>query len=208
MKLIAGLGNPGQKYAGTRHNAGFRVVDAIVARHRLEWESAPVDALMARWRARDSLLVKPLTFMNLSGYAVGELQRYFKIELADLLVIVDEAQLKLGRLRARPSGSAGGHNGLKSLIEQLGTEQFARLRIGVGRGDDRRDLADHVLATFEPHERPVLDDAVARAADAVEVFITDGIGAMMNRFNRREDTEAEKETENDAGKEQKQEDGS
>jgi PTH1 family peptidyl-tRNA hydrolase len=208
MKLIAGLGNPGQKYAGTRHNAGFRVVDAIVARHRLEWESALVDALMARWRARDSLLVKPLTFMNLSGYAVGELQRYFKIELADLLVIVDEAQLKLGRLRARPSGSAGGHNGLKSLIEQLGTEQFARLRIGVGRGDDRRDLADHVLATFEPHERPVLDDAVARAADAVEVFITDGIGAMMNRFNRREDTEAEKETENDAGKEQKQEDGS
>jgi PTH1 family peptidyl-tRNA hydrolase len=163
---------------------------------------------MAKWRAASVLIVKPLTFMNLSGYAVGELQRYFKIELADLLVIVDEAQLKLGRLRARPSGSAGGHNGLKSLIEQLGTEQFARLRIGVGRGDDRRDLADHVLATFEPHERPVLDDAVARAADAVEVFITDGIGAMMNRFNRREDTEAEKETENNAGKEQKQEDGS
>jgi PTH1 family peptidyl-tRNA hydrolase len=153
MKLIVGLGNPGRKYAGTRHNVGFEIVDTIAARHALEWQTAPAQALMARWRVADALVVKPLTFMNLSGYAVGELLRYFKIALPDLLVIVDEAQLELGRLRARPNGSAGGHNGLKSLIEQLGTDQFARLRIGVGRGDARRDLSDHVLATFDADER-------------------------------------------------------
>jgi peptidyl-tRNA hydrolase, PTH1 family len=153
----------------------------------LSWESAPGEALMARWRAADVLLMKPLTFMNLSGAAVGEMQRYFKVDLADLLVVVDEVQLDLGRLRARPGGSAGGHNGLKSLIEQLGTEEFSRLRIGVGRGDARRDLADHVLAIFEKDERPVVEEVLTRAADAVELFVTDGIGAVMNRFNRKDD---------------------
>jgi peptidyl-tRNA hydrolase, PTH1 family len=161
----------------------------LAARHRLDWEAAPADALVAKWRAAGALIVKPLTFMNLSGYAVGELLRYFKVELADLLVIVDEAQLELGRLRTRGSGSAGGHNGLKSLIEQLGTEEFARLRLGVGRGDARRDLADHVLATFDKDEQPVVSEAIARAADAAEVFVSDGLGPMMNRFNRREDRE-------------------
>jgi peptidyl-tRNA hydrolase, PTH1 family len=183
------LGNPGAKYAGTRHNIGFQIVDTLAARHQLEWESAPTEALMARWRAKDALLVKPLTFMNLSGYAVGELQRYFKIGVEHLLVIVDEAQLELGRLRARPNGSAGGHNGLKSLIEQLGTDQFARLRIGVGRGEARRDLAGHVLGKFDSGEQAEIADAVARAADAVETFVTEGIGPMMNRFNRRQQTE-------------------
>ena len=166
---------------------GFDVVDLLVERHRLTWESAPADALMAKWRAAGALLGKPLTFMNLSGHAVGDLLRYFKIDVTDLLVIVDEAQLDLGRLRARANGSAGGHNGLKSLIQQLGTDQFPRLRIGVGRGDARRDLADHVLATFDKDERATVADAIARAADAVEVFVTDGIGPMMNRFNRAED---------------------
>ncbi len=142
---------------------------------------------MAKWRGAGSLVVKPLTFMNLSGHAVGDLLRYFKIEVADLLVVVDEVQLELGRLRARPGGSAGGHNGLKSLIQQLGTDQFARLRIGVGRGDGRRDLADHVLATFDKDERQTVTDAIGRAADAVELFTTDGIGPVMNRFNRAED---------------------
>jgi peptidyl-tRNA hydrolase, PTH1 family len=144
---------------------------------------------MAKWRGAGALIVKPLTFMNLSGYAVGDLLRYFKVDLADLLVIVDEAQLELGRLRTRASGSAGGHNGLKSLIEQLGTEQFARLRVGVGRGDARRDLADHVLATFDRDEGAVVSDAISRAADAAEVFVGEGIAPMMNRFNRREDRE-------------------
>ena len=187
MKLIVGLGNPGRKYAGTRHNVGFEVVDTLAVRHRLEWESAPAEALIAKWRGAGALLVKPLTFMNLSGYAVGDVLRYFKVDLPDLLVIVDEAQLELGRLRTRGSGSAGGHNGLKSLIEQLGTDQFARLRIGVGRGDARRDLADHVLATFDKDEQPIVTEAVARAADAAEVFVSEGLAPMMNRFNRRED---------------------
>jgi peptidyl-tRNA hydrolase, PTH1 family len=189
MKLIVGLGNPGRKYAGTRHNVGFEVVDALAVRHRLEWESAPAEALIAKWRIGGALLAKPLTFMNLSGYAVGDLLRYYKIDLPDLLVIVDEAQLELARLRTRGSGSAGGHNGLKSLIEQLGTDQFARLRIGVGRGAARRDLADHVLATFDKDEQPIVTEAIARAADAAEVFVSEGLAPMMNRFNRRDDDE-------------------
>jgi peptidyl-tRNA hydrolase, PTH1 family len=187
MKLVVGLGNPGRKYAGTRHNIGFEVVDELAARHGVEWEAAPADALMAKWRQAQVLLVKPLTFMNLSGHATRDLLQYFKIDLADLLIVVDETQLDLGRLRARANGSAGGHNGLKSLIEQLGTDQFARLRIGVGRGDARRDLADHVLAKFDGDERLLVKDSIARAADAVELFVSEGIGPMMNRFNRRED---------------------
>jgi peptidyl-tRNA hydrolase, PTH1 family len=189
MKLVVGLGNPGRKYAGTRHNVGFDVLDRLADRHRLEWESAPAEAMMAKWRAAGTLLAKPLTFMNLSGHAVGDLLRFFKVDLADLLVVVDEVQLELGRLRARPEGSAGGHNGLKSVIAQLGTEKFARLRIGVGRGDARRDLADHVLAAFDPDERVVVVETVDRAADAVELFISDGIGPVMNGFNRKEDRE-------------------
>jgi peptidyl-tRNA hydrolase, PTH1 family len=189
MKLVVGLGNPGRKYAGTRHNVGFEIVDALVARHRLEWEGAPAEALMAKWRAAGALVAKPLTFMNLSGHAVGDLLRYFKIDVADVLVIVDEVQLELGRLRTRARGSAGGHNGLKSLIEQLGTDEFARLRFGVGRGDARRDLADHVLATFDKDEQPVVTEAIGRAADAAEVFVSEGLGPMMNKFNRREDDE-------------------
>ena len=187
MKLVVGLGNPGRKYAGTRHNVGFEIADVLAARHGLEWEGAPAEALMAKWRGAGALVVKPLTFMNLSGHAVGDLLRYFKIDVADLLVIVDEVQLELGRLRTRARGSAGGHNGLKSLIEQLGTDEFARLRFGVGRGDARRDLADHVLATFDKDEQPVVTEAIARAADAAEVFVSEGLGPMMNRFNRRED---------------------
>jgi len=187
MKLIVGLGNPGRKYAGTRHNIGFDVVDELAARHRVEWEAAPAEALMAKWRAAQVLLAKPLTFMNLSGHATRDLLQYFKIDLADLLVIVDETQLDLGRLRTRANGSAGGHNGLKSLIEQLGTDRFARLRIGVGRGDARRDLADHVLARFDGDERPLVRETIDRAADAVEVFVSDGLEPMMNRFNRKED---------------------
>ena len=187
MKLIVGVGNPGGKYAGTRHNVGFEVVDLLADRHHLSWESAPATALMAKWRGANTLLAKPLTFMNLSGHAIGELLRYFKIEVSDLLVIVDEVQLELGRLRARPGGSAGGHNGLKSVIEQLATDQFSRLRIGVGRGDSRRDLADHVLATFERDERSVITDAIQRAADAAELFAKEDIGLVMNRFNRREE---------------------
>ena len=187
MQLVVGLGNPGRRYVGTRHNIGYSVLDLLVDRHRLEWESAPSDAIMAKWRAAGALLAKPLTFMNLSGRAVCDLLRFFKVDLPDLLVVVDEVNLDLGRLRARRAGSAGGHNGLKSLIEQIGTGDFARLRIGVGRGDARHDLADHVLARFDPSEREVVAETVSRAADAVELFVAEGIEPVMNRFNRKED---------------------
>ncbi len=185
MKLIVGLGNPGPKYRDTLHNVGFMTMDILAARHGVSFETAPADALMARVRgvAGGLLLAKPLTFMNRSGAAVGNLLRFFKIPVEDLIVVVDEVALPAGQLRARPSGSAGGHNGLKSINGVLGTEQYARLRIGVGRGDPRRDLADHVLSAIPPDLRPVVDEAVVKAADAVECFARDGIEKTMQVFN-------------------------
>ena len=173
------------------------MLDEIARRHRLEWESAPrgIESLVARHRdgvsavSREIRLAKPMTYMNLSGQAVGDLLRFYKVGLEGLFVVVDDANLELGRLRARSGGSAGGHNGLKSLIGLLGSEGFARLRVGVGRGDARRDLADHVLAKFDPQERTIVAEAVGRAADAAELFVTVGIGPVMNRFNRKEDAE-------------------
>ena len=191
MKLIVGLGNPGAKFRGTRHNIGFAVVDELARRAGIAFDASPVDALVARIRSLERasaagegpvLLAKPLTFMNASGEAVGALLRYFKIEPADFLVVVDEVQLPIGRLRARARGSAGGHNGLKSVIAHLGDE-FARLRVGVGRGDARRDLADHVLARFDPEEAAEAERMTTRAADASEMFITSGIEAVMNAYN-------------------------
>jgi peptidyl-tRNA hydrolase, PTH1 family len=187
MKVVVGLGNPGSKYRGTRHNIGFAVVDELARRVGVTFEAAPVNALVARVRPQEPggdvvLIAKPLTFMNLSGEAVGGLLRYFKVDLVDLLVVVDEVQLPLGRLRAGARGSAGGHNGLKSIIEQLGSD-FARLRIGVGRGDARRDLADHVLARFDEQESVEVESMTQRAADAAATFIANGIDAVMNRFN-------------------------
>ena len=183
MKLIVGLGNPGAKYRGTRHNIGFAVLDELAARWQVSFESAPVDALIAKVRGADEvLLAKPLTFMNASGEAVGALLRYYKIEIADLLVVVDDVQLPLGKLRARVRGSAGGHNGLKSIVAHVG-DAFSRLRIGVGRGDPRRDLADHVLTRFDADEAAEVERVTARAADAAEMFVTSGIGAVMNGFN-------------------------
>jgi len=183
VKLIVGLGNPGAKYRGTRHNIGFAVLDELAARWQVSFESAPVDALIAKVRGADEvLLAKPLTFMNASGEAVGALLRYYKIEIADLLVVVDDVQLPLGKIRARVRGSAGGHNGLKSIVAHVG-DAFSRLRIGVGRGDPRRDLADHVLTRFDADEAAEVERVTARAADAAEMFVTSGIGAVMNGFN-------------------------
>ncbi len=184
MKLIVGLGNPGARYKSTRHNIGFAVIDEIARRQSAGFESAPAEAVIAKWRRPDgtALRAKPLTFMNLSGQAVGEIARYFKIEVADLLIVFDDAQLPLGKLRARARGSAGGHNGLKSVIAQLGDE-CPRLRIGVGRGEQERDLADHVLSRFEKEEAAEVERMTARAADAAEMFITSGIEAVMNAFN-------------------------
>jgi PTH1 family peptidyl-tRNA hydrolase len=190
MKLVAGLGNPGPRYAGTRHNVGFDAVDLLAERHGAAWVAAPrgIAAMVAPWRMGGAIFAKPLTFMNLSGGAIVPLLQFYKIDPADLLVIVDEVQLETGRLRIRPLGSAGGHNGLKSVIGSLGSEAFARLRIGVGRGDNRRDLADHVLAKFDPDERETIADAITRAADAAETFVSDGPSEAMNRFNRKPET--------------------
>ena len=195
MKAIVGLGNPGTKYRSTRHNVGFAVVEEVAARAGMDFLSAPARALVARWRGPEgivTLLAKPLTFMNESGQAVAELVRYYKIEPSDLLIVVDEAQLPLGKLRARARGSAGGHNGLKSVIAHLG-EEFSRLRVGIGRGPEgtdgtngripRRDLADHVLSRFDSAEEPEVERMIQRAADAAETFITSGIAAVMNGFN-------------------------
>ena len=191
MFLIVGLGNPGRRYDGTRHNIGFDVVDELAKRHHAGWEAAPrgVEALVARWRLADTVIAKPLTFMNLSGGAVVGLLQFYKTDPSGLLVVVDDVNLELGRLRIRSRGSAGGHNGVKSIIAALGSEEFARLRIGVGRGDDRRDLADHVLAKFDAEERTIVAETVSRTADAVELFIAEGIGPVMNRYNRKEDAE-------------------
>jgi peptidyl-tRNA hydrolase, PTH1 family len=196
MKLIVGLGNPGREYRETRHNVGFMVVDEIARRHWLQWSMAPSqvpDAFVAKRfplspglpgaGGESVLLAKPLTFMNRSGDVVAALSRYYDILPADLLVVVDEVALPFTRLRARPSGSAGGHNGLKSVIERLGTTEFPRLRLGVGRGDARRDLADHVLSTFERGESAELESFIARAADAAEMFAAEGILKVMNAFN-------------------------
>ena len=186
MKLIVGLGNPGRKYRETRHNIGFAVADELARRGGVAFDAAPADGLIARVRTlgpEGTLLLKPLTMMNASGFAVSEIARYFRIALDDILVVADDVNLPIGRLRARPSGSAGGHNGFRSIIEQFGTTGFARLRVGVGRGDPRRDLADYVLAGFDDDERPVVAEAVGRAADAGELFVAEGIERVMNRFN-------------------------
>ena len=167
------------------------MLDELARRAAVAFESAPAEALVAKSRTRASdadpigepvLLGKPLTYMNLSGQAIGELVRYFKIDPVDVLVIVDEAQLPLGKLRARARGSAGGHNGLKSVIAHIG-ESFGRLRLGVGRGSEQRDLADHVLAKFDKAEGAEVERMIARAADAAELFVASGIAAVMNKYN-------------------------
>jgi PTH1 family peptidyl-tRNA hydrolase len=190
VKLLVGLGNPGPQYRETRHNIGFWVIDEIARRWQLSeaWRERD-DALLVKRPGGDALL-KPLTFMNRSGYAVSRVRQFFQVEVADVLVIVDEVALPLGRLRARRGGSEGGHNGLRSVIEQLGTIEVPRLRVGVGRGDDRRDLADHVLSTFDADERDKIEAATLRAADAAEMFLADGIERVMNTFNAAIDNEA------------------
>jgi len=192
MKLIVGLGNPGPEYRDTRHNVGFLVADELARRWRLSdaWREK-FEALHVRTTVADEAVIvaKPLTFMNLSGQAVAGLAGFYKIDPADVLVVTDDVALPLGRLRARPEGSAGGHNGLKSIIQHLGTQAFPRVRVGVGRGDDRRDLADYVLGRLDAGERDTVSAAVLRAADASERFLSDGIERVMSAFNAAERTD-------------------
>ena len=183
MKVIVGLGNPGREYEDTRHNVGFMVADELARRHDLQWRNEGQMAFAKRFGAPEFLLAKPKTFMNLSGFAVAEFANYRNVEHGDLLVVVDDVDLPLGRMRARARGSAGTHNGLKSVVAQLGTTEFPRLRVGVGRGDRRRDLADYVLAKFEAAERAALDEVVTRAAEAAEMFAVENIEKVMNRYN-------------------------
>jgi PTH1 family peptidyl-tRNA hydrolase len=184
LKLIVGLGNPGEEYADTRHNLGFQVVDEIARRHHVKLRND------TRRKARvakiggigDGVLVaQPTTFMNLSGWAVRDVAAFHKIAASDLLIVVDDADLPLGRLRIRTRGSAGGHNGLKSVIQELGTVEFPRLRIGVGRQPG--ELKNHVLGRFDAVEKAEIGAAVQRAADAAELFAREDILAAMNRFN-------------------------
>jgi PTH1 family peptidyl-tRNA hydrolase len=187
VRLIVGLGNPGKEYRETRHNVGFMVADELARRHHLTWALAPGQVpetfVAKRFGEPAWMLAKPLTYMNRSGEAVAALARYYDIPAADLLIVVDEVALPFTRLRARAHGSAGGHNGLKSVIAGLGSTDFPRLRLGVGRGDARRDLADHVLAKFESGERADLETFIARAADAAEMFAVAGIEKAMNMYN-------------------------
>jgi len=186
VRIVVGLGNPGRRYQGTRHNIGFAVADEVARRGQAVFESGRGETLTARAGLGPAslLVVKPLTMMNLSGEAVAAVAGFYKVDPSAMLVAADDVNLPLGRLRLRAGGTAGGHNGLKSIIGCLGTEEFPRLRVGVGRGDPRRDLADHVLAVFDDDERDEVDRAIARAADAVETFLAEGIEAAMNRYNR------------------------
>ncbi len=189
MKLIVGLGNPGARYDNTRHNIGFRVIDALARRWSVDQWREQHQALVARVREGDEavLVAKPVTFMNLSGEAVAGLAGFYKVAVPDVLVVLDEVALPLGRLRAGRGGSHGGHNGLKSVIGRLGTTDVSRLRIGVGRGDGQKELADHVLGTFAGDEREQVEAAVLRAADAAVMFVTEGIERVMNAFNAAND---------------------
>lgn len=182
MKVVVGIGNPGSRYAGTRHNLGFRVVDRLAERHGIAASRRRFDSLVGDGAIGTSrvLLVKPQTFVNLTGSAVAPLLRWHKCPTDALLVVTDDLHLELGRLRVRRKGSHGGHNGLRSIIEALGTDGFARVRIGIGQGPD---AVGHVLGHFGPDEEPVVESAIDKAADAVVAWLDRGIDAVMNALN-------------------------
>lgn len=183
-KLVVGLGNPGSKYDGTRHNVGFEVIDLLARGGAGACFASKFDGLLAEVEIdfQRVLLLKPQTFMNLSGRAVRQVLGFYKIDVADLLVVCDDLSLPLGKLRLRGGGSDGGQKGLRDIAAQIGTDTFARLRIGIGeRGPV--DAADFVLSRFRPTERPVVDDALIIATQAVAVWSSQGLPAAMNRFN-------------------------
>lgn len=183
IRLIIGLGNPGRRYAGTRHNIGFEVLDRLATRRNLRWQS---NRQFHGELATDSglILLKPLTYMNLSGESAGQVARFYKLEPAQCLAVVDDIALEIGRLRLRQSGSAGGHNGLKSLIAHFQTDAFPRLRIGVGGVPGSRDLSDHVLSGFSKSEREIIEPALDRAVEAVENACSSGLASAMNLYNQ------------------------
>lgn len=185
MKVIAGLGNPGPKYTYTRHNLGFRVLEALAGLLHTNFDREKHQGLLAQaqYAQEKLLLVKPLTFMNLSGACLAPLVRNKVQDPASILIVVDDVNLPLGKLRFRAGGSAGGHNGLKSLIERLGTKDFHRLRMGVGNNNSGLGLADHVLAKFHPDEKPEVDAMLEKAPEAVLCWVREGIETAMTRYN-------------------------
>ena len=185
MKLIVGLGNPGRKYNGTRHNVGFEVLARLAQRYDVGRPRAKFNAEVAETiiKNQKTILLSPLTYMNLSGQSVRAAVDFYKLPLTDLLVICDDINLDVARLRFRPSGSAGGQNGLKDIIQKLGSQSFGRLRVGVGRPPPNWDAADFVLGKFSQEDQSKIDSCVARAVDAVEVWVEQGIGPAMNSFN-------------------------
>ncbi len=191
MKIVLGLGNPGARYGTTRHNLGFRVADVLAARRGVAFrrrDEVTDLALLAETEVggEAAILAKPRTFMNRSGRAGLALCRSFEVPVEDLIVVHDDADLELGRIRIRRGGSAGGHNGLRSLMAALGTEEFPRVKLGVrGTGREEMDLADYVLEEFEEEERSAADALVVLGADAVEGVLAEGLLAAMNRFNGR-----------------------
>ena len=184
MKIVAGLGNPGAQYANTPHSVGFEVVDALAAAAGVAWEEKrQYRCLLAKVvvAGQPTLLVKPQTYMNLSGESVAPVVKYHNATAADLLVVQDDIDLAVGRLRIRKGGSAGGHNGVRNIIERLGTPDFARLKVGVGK--DRSNVVAHVLGKFDPETRKVMDCVVAEAAKAVVEIVRNGPDRAMNLYN-------------------------
>jgi PTH1 family peptidyl-tRNA hydrolase len=184
MKLIVGLGNPGPEYAKSRHNLGFQIVEKFASTHAISTRKMQFNAvtISGTFAGQKVLIARPLTYMNDSGRSVGPLFRWMKLELADLIVVYDELDLPLGKIRLRPGGGSGGHNGLKSIIANLGSEQFARMRLGIGKPIHGKG-ANWVLSGFDKDELPVVNDAIDRAVGALEVFVEQGIVAAMNKFN-------------------------
>jgi PTH1 family peptidyl-tRNA hydrolase len=186
VKVIVGLGNPGKKYERTRHNLGFRVVDRIAAKNRVDVGKEKYDSLIGEWN-RDGqkvLLVKPQTYMNRSGDALGNLVRYLPLEGEDLLVIHDDLDLPFGRIRIRKQGSSGGNRGMRSVLEALGDRGFIRLRIGIGRPPPGVDPADYVLQRFSPEEAAQIDEMVSTASEAVGCILDEGAHRAMGKYNR------------------------
>ena len=186
LHLIVGLGNPGAEYTKTRHNAGFLLVEKLAARWRADWKSErKFDARVARIKrnGRRVLLCQPRTFMNSSGEAVGALMNFYRLPLKQLLVVVDDADLPLGQIRLRAGGSSGGHHGLESIEQHLGSREFARLRLGIGRRAGAREITDYVLSRFDRAETALVKEVLNRAASQAECWLNDGIQKAMNQFN-------------------------
>lgn len=188
MYLIVGLGNPGRQYEATRHNMGFDTIDYLVEEYRVPQGGVKFNAMYGKGviGGEKVILMKPLSFMNLSGGPVREMVNYFKIDPeTQMIVIYDDIDLEPGQLRIRKQGSAGGHNGIKDIIRQLGTEKFLRVKVGVGAKPKGWDLADHVLSRFADSDRKLVDEAIEKAGKAVEIIISQGADAAMNEYNRK-----------------------